>query len=111
MQTLDLQPQHLNGLLAVLNRHVPEADVWAYGSRVIGTSHEGSDLDLVLRNPIHLDQPQANIYRLRSALADSNLPMSVEVLDWARLPTAFRAEIERHYILLRPALAAVHGTQ
>ena len=36
-------------LVELLRRHVPEAEVWAYGSRVNGRSHDASDLDIVPR--------------------------------------------------------------
>ena len=38
-------------LEGILREHVPGVEVWAYGSRVSGHSHGGSDLDLVLRGP------------------------------------------------------------
>jgi hypothetical protein len=40
---LNRQPEHLALLLDILNRHAPQAEVWAYGSRVNGTGHDGSD--------------------------------------------------------------------
>lgn len=101
MPALDFKPSHLRILLDILARHTPDAEVWAYGSRVAGGAHEGSDLDLVLRNPGQLEQPQKNIQRLRGALSDSNLPMLVEVLDWARIPEDFRREIEREHVVVR----------
>jgi uncharacterized protein len=103
MPMLDLQPAHLRMLLDVLGRHAPGAEVWAYGSRVIGGAHDGSDLDLVVRQPGQLDQPLRNLARLREALIESNLPMLVEVCDWARIPEAFRREIERRHVALIPA--------
>ncbi len=75
-------------------------EVWAYGSRVSGGAHEGSDLDLVLRNPEKLDAPHKNLHRLRDALTESDLPILVEVLDWAQLPEPFRREIERRHVVL-----------
>ncbi|MCY3777616.1 MAG: nucleotidyltransferase domain-containing protein, partial [Candidatus Aminicenantes bacterium] len=48
---LDLPIRYRNKLEALLREHVPDVEVWAYGSRVNGQSHEGSDLDLVLRSP------------------------------------------------------------
>jgi uncharacterized protein len=58
MLKLNLKPDHLRLLLDILKAHAPEAEVWAYGSRVNGRGHEGSDLDLVVRSPANLDQPQ-----------------------------------------------------
>jgi uncharacterized protein len=100
MPKLNLNPDHFRLLLDLLEAFAPEAEVWAYGSRVNGGGHEGSDLDLVVRNPAHLDQPQKKLYLLRDALEESNLPMLVDVLDWARIPEDFRREIERRHVVV-----------
>jgi predicted nucleotidyltransferase len=105
MPKLNLNPDHLRLLLDVLRLHAPEAEVWAYGSRVNGGGHDSSDLDLVLRNPARLAQPQKQLGALRDALSESNLPMLVDVLDWARLPEDFRREIERQHVLVRAVAA------
>lgn len=95
MTTLDLPPEWLESVRHLLAIHLPEAEVWAYGSRVSGTSHEGSDLDLVVRNPADLNSPFQDLNGLREALAESDLPILVDVLDWARIPESFRQEISR----------------
>ena len=105
MPKLDLQPAHLRVLREVLDEHVPGAEVWAYGSRVNGQAHDGSDLDLVVRDPAGLSQPQRGLQRLRDALSESNLPILVDVLDWARLPEDIRREIERQHVLICPVAA------
>ena len=79
----------------LLAAHLPDAEVLAFGSRVRGTAHEGSDLDLVLRNPADLSLPQPDLFPLREALSESNLPILVDLLDWARIPESFRREILR----------------
>ncbi len=48
-ERLHLRPRHRERLEALLREHLPGVEVWAYGSRVNGQSHDGSDLDLVLR--------------------------------------------------------------
>ncbi len=57
--------------------------------------------DLVLRNPTNPTAPQRNLTALAAAFADSNLPILVDVIDWARAPDAFRREIERAHAVLR----------
>ena len=74
--------------------------VWAYGSRVSGRAHASSDLDLVLRNPVDLSVPQKKLVELRAAISESDLPILVDVMDWARIPQAFREEIEREHVVL-----------
>jgi predicted nucleotidyltransferase len=100
---LDLLPDFLALLRESLKRHVSEAEVWAYGSRVSGTAHEGSDLDLVLRHPQDLKQDVANWVELKEALQESRLPMLVEIHLWSRLPPAFHEEIERQYVVVQSA--------
>ena len=92
---LDLRPEWLEVVRQLLAVHLPDAEVWAYGSRVQGTSHDASDLDLVVRNPIDLSKRQPDLSQLKEALRDSNLPILVDVLDWALIPESVRAEILR----------------
>ena len=61
---LFLDPEIKKDVCALLRTFVPAAQVWAYGSRISGKAHEGSDLDLVLRNPSALDKPTTEYRRL-----------------------------------------------
>ncbi len=92
---LDLRPEWLDTVRRLIAAHLPDAEVLAYGSRVQGTAHGGSDLDLVARNPDDPALPQPNLGELREALSESDLPILVDVLDWARIPESFRQEIVR----------------
>lgn len=100
MTRLDLKPRHREQLATLLAEHMPGVEVWAYGSRVSGKGHEGSDLDLALRGPGLEPVPVDKLSRLTDALRESTLPFLVEVHDWARLPLSFREEIERSYAVL-----------
>ena len=97
---LHLLPRHREMLLALLREHLPGIEVWAYGSRVNGQSHDGSDLDLVLRSPDLQEIPIGRVGDLWEALRESNIPFLVEARDWARLPKGFHPEIEREYVVL-----------
>lgn len=92
---LDLRPEWLEIVRQLLAVHLPDAEVWAYGSRVQGTAHEGSDLDLVVRNPVDPGKPQPDLSPLKEALSESRLPILVDVLDWALIPQSFQDEIKR----------------
>ena len=85
----------------LLDRLLPGVEVWAYGSRVNGQSHDGSDLDLVLRAPDLGPIPLGSLGEITEALTDSNIPFLVEARDWARLPERFQREIERDFVVLR----------
>lgn len=85
----------------VLSRHLPHAEVWAYGSRVRGTGHAASDLDLVVRNPAQLDEETGGLGTLMEAFSESNLPIRVDLTDWARIPEHFRQEIELAHVVVQ----------
>lgn len=95
MATLDLRPEWLEIIRRILAMHLPDAEVIAYGSRVTGTAHQGSDLDLVARNRRNPLLPAGNLGAVREAFSESNLPILVDILDWSRIPDSFREEIER----------------
>lgn len=98
---LHIAPGHLRQLCEVLHKQIPETEVWAYGSRVNGDGHEASDLDLVVRQPADLKKETAQLEDLREALIESDLPIRVDVVDWARIPESFRAEIEWAYVVVQ----------
>ena len=93
-------PQRYRRILeALLREHVPNAEVWAYGSCVTGENHDGCDLDLVVRGP-ELKPLGDGFFQLVEAIEKSNIPILVQAHDWARLPESFHAEIEREYVVL-----------
>lgn len=103
MAILDLPAPYREQLVDLFRRHVPAAEVWAYGSRLKGWSHATSDLDLVVRNPADPSRSQEAYWRLRDALSESDIPILVEILDWATIPQSFRDEILRDHVVLYPS--------
>ena len=104
---LDLPHRYRQHLELLLRRHLPTVEVWAYGSRVNGQSHDGSDLDLVLRSPGLQPIPADSLASFSEALRESPTPFLVAAHDWARLPESFHPEIEREHLVL---VAADHST-
>ena len=96
---LDLDPRHLALLLPILEKHVPGARVWAFGSRVKGTARKFSDLDLAIDagGPLGL----AAMALLEQDLSDSDLPIKVDVVDLSVAQPAFRKMVEARRVLLR----------
>lgn len=99
---LDLKKTYLDELKKILATYVPTCVVWAYGSRVNGQAHGGSDLDLVIRNPVDLNKPSENFAALKTALIDSNIPILVDIVDWAVIPESFYQQIEQRYEVVYP---------
>ena len=105
---VDLELQHRRILDDILQRHLPDREVWAYGSRVSGRSWRYSDLDLVVMGDEPLQAITA-VY-LREALSESRLPMLVDIADWHRIPRHWRDEILRCYAVIHsPSGVAAPG--
>ena len=77
-------------------------EIWAYGSRVDGTAHETSDLDLVLRSKDLKPIPTMELTDFELAVAESNIPILVQIFDWARIPESFHKNILNNYEILKP---------
>jgi uncharacterized protein len=99
---LALRPDQIAVITELVNRHVPDAEVWVYGSRANGTAYEGSDLDLALKRPGDETAPfdYLELAQLREAFSESNLPFLVDVLDLAKAQGVFRDKIEATLIRL-----------
>ncbi len=86
--------------------HIP-FEVWAYGSRVNGDAHDASDLDLVIRSQDLKRIPAGIFGTLYHNIKESNIPILVELKDWALLPAYFHANIERRYEVLFDSREAI----
>ena len=96
---IDLSPHHLETVKRILAEHVPDCEVRAFGSRATWTAWEYSDLDLAVVSHEPLDRrTNAN---LREALEESDLPIRVDVVEWATLTDGFRQAIEGDCVVVQ----------
>ena len=95
---LDVEASHLALIQSILARHVPDREVWAFGSRTTGKARTYSDLDLCILGDRPLDPSVAAA--LAEDFSESDLPYKVDLVDWARTSPAFRALIEREKVVL-----------
>ncbi len=100
MANLLLRPQDKAALLKLLADYLPEVSAWVYGSRVNGTAHEASDLDIVLRSQDLSPLDSFALEKFIQAVKNSNIPILIEARDWARLPVSFQQEILKNYVVL-----------
>ena len=95
-----LNIKYKNILIALFTAMETSLEVWVYGSRVNGDAHEGSDLDLVIRTHNLQKLPAPIFYKINQQIRNCNVPIVVELFDWARLPTGFHKNIiAKHEIL------------
>ena len=98
MQPIDVSPGDLETVQRILQEHVPELEVRAFGSRVSWTARETSDLDLALMTTQPLDL--LCVAEMREAFDESDLPFRVDLVDWASTSKNFRKVIKREYVAI-----------
>lgn len=81
---------------AILAEHVPHAKVWAFGSRVHGTAVRFSDLDLAVEDVKELSL--RTFGNLRHAFQESDLPISVDLLDMRTVKGPFKKIVEQQRV-------------
>ncbi len=52
----------------IFQKHLPSASIYAYGSRVNGDAHDGSDLDLAILSNDGMEIPMDVLSKLRESL-------------------------------------------
>jgi predicted nucleotidyltransferase len=98
---IDLSAAHLALVKKVLKAHVPDREVRAFGSRVVGKAKPYSDLDMVIMGETKLGLGKIAV--LRDAFEESNLPFRADILDWPSVSEAFRLVIlKRSEVLQKP---------
>ena len=98
---IDIRPDLWVIVRDILQKHVPQCEVWAFGSRAKWKAKQYSDLDLaVITNaPLSLQVSGA----LADDFAESDLPFKVDVVDWASTSPEFQALIAQRHVVVRPA--------
>lgn len=95
---LDVRPDHMRVVLSVLRTFVPNAEVFAFGSRAKWNAKDSSDLDLCVRagHPLGFGL----MGDLLDAFSESSLPYKVDVVDWETISPSFRKIIEKDKVLI-----------
>lgn len=95
---MQISAEELELVVKILKENAPGVCAWAYGSRVNGTSRKFSDLDIVLLPKEGFD---FNEYcKLKLAFEESDLPFSVDLHRWDRIPESFKQTIKASYEVL-----------
>lgn len=97
MTDLFIKPQYLKMITGVFDKYCPDAEVWAYGSRIKNEAHGGSDLDLVVKS---FNSDKCNISELRSLLSDTYVPFLIDINAFDDLPESFQKEILNKYVVI-----------
>ncbi len=98
---IDIRPDHWEIVRSLLEKHVPQYAVWAFGSRAKWTAKDYSDLDLavITDKPLTLSVSSS----LSDDFSESDLPWKVDLVDWETTSDSFRKIIAEDYVVVQAA--------
>ncbi len=99
MLKLLLTHQELETVKEILKKHIPNYEVWAFGSRVTGKAKKFSDLDLVIITTKKFDIKI--LFALNESFSDSNLPFKVDIVEWLPLNDFFHENLKSNHIVIQ----------
>jgi predicted nucleotidyltransferase len=97
---IDISPEEWRIVRDILRKHVPDHEVWAFGSRAKRTAWTYSDLDLAIITEQKL--PFAVHGAMAEDFSESDLPFRVDILDWTTTLDNFRHIVENDKVVLQP---------
>jgi len=89
---IDISTENWRIVRDILQRYVPDREVWAFGSRAKWTAKEFSDLDIAIIGDTPLSI--ALTADMREAFQESALPFKVDIVDWANITPSFQQVIQ-----------------
>ncbi len=96
---MNLRPEDKSKIIEIAAKIFDKpVEIWAYGSRVSGDSHEGSDLDIIIRSKNKVDFNQ--FLRFREEIINSNIPILVDANLWEKIPQSFQKNILDTYEII-----------
>ena len=95
---IDLPAEQLDQVRRIVRQHLPDQEVFAFGSRVRGKARKFSDLDLMIRSTAGV--PWKKMADLRESFEESDLPITVDVVDWSACSDDFRRVVAAELVRL-----------
>lgn len=98
MSNLFIDKKDLDILKNILKEFCPNSEVYAYGSRINGRAHDGSDLDLTIKN----FPKDKYLFELKEIFSNSNITFLIDVNLYDDLPQSFKNEIDKNNVKIYP---------
>jgi uncharacterized protein len=103
MATFNIDEDSLHTIVAILDAHIPDAEVRVFGSRLSNRARPFSDIDLLVVNPTSLSLQKR--IDLIDAFEQSDLEFCVDLLEVDKAPLTWRQDVLANSIDIRRRIA------
>lgn len=98
---MNVERGQIDLILSAIHRQFSgDVEIYFFGSRVDGTFHKGSDLDVLLKGKQVLDLGKMAL--VKEVLEDSDLPFNVDLLDHHKCSPEMRESVFRTAVRVYP---------
>lgn len=96
-----LNEKHKLRIIQILKESLKvESEAIAYGSRIRGDCHDASDLDIVIKTKSGEPLAKEEFNSIIKNFQESNIPIIIDLRDWALVPDYFHKYINEQNELL-----------
>lgn len=96
---INLKKNELDIVIGILKKHVPNFEIFVFGSRYKGNTHKHSDLDLAIKGPGKIDL--LLMADIRDDFQNSDLSFRVDLVDFNGISSEFQNVILMNSTLLK----------
>jgi predicted nucleotidyltransferase len=86
-----------NMLLSIINKYLPQAKVYLFGSRATEEFYEGSDIDIAVDCGKIVDYDM--MMKIKRNISESDIPFFVDVVDINNVDEIMRSQILKYGIV------------
>ena len=92
-----IKKEYKEKLIKLIEKHLPNAKIYLFGSRATGAHSKSSDIDIAIDANKKADKNKIALIRL--SINDLNIPFDVDIVDFNSVPEKMRNRIEKEKII------------
>jgi uncharacterized protein len=89
---ISLEHEIFREIVTILRSHLKNCEVFAFGSRVQGSSQKFSDLDICVKGTEEIEADVMD--KLREAFSLSSIPISIDIVDYHAVSDSFKTVLD-----------------
>ena len=93
---IQLSKEQFLEILTILDKYFADSEIWFFGSRITGEAKKYSDLDILIKSKEQISD--STMFYARSEFAESNLPFTIDLVDWNNTTENFRELIFKNAV-------------
>ncbi|MFH1644210.1 MAG: nucleotidyltransferase domain-containing protein [bacterium] len=92
-----VKKEYKEKLIKLINKYLPEAKIYLFGSRATGEYSQYSDIDIALDAGEKIEKEK--IASIRLSIDDLNIPLDIDIIDFNSISPTMKSRILKERII------------